>query len=45
VKNSAAFALGVQWHPEYWAASDDASARIFKAFGEAVRKHAAARRP
>lgn len=35
-----AFAVGVQWHPEYWAGSDDASARIFRAFGDAVRAHA-----
>ena len=38
-----AFAVGVQWHPEYWAKSDDASARIFRAFGEAARAHAAGR--
>ncbi|WP_265518604.1 gamma-glutamyl-gamma-aminobutyrate hydrolase family protein [Nitratireductor luteus] len=40
-----AFAVGVQWHPEYWAATDNASRRIFEAFGEAVRAHASARRP
>ena len=34
------FAVGVQWHPEYWAASDDASARLFRAFGDAVRAYA-----
>lgn len=39
-----AFAVGVQWHPEYWVRSDDASLRIFRAFGEAVRAHAAAHR-
>lgn len=43
VRNSRAFAVGVQWHPEYWAKSDNASARIFRAFGDAVRLHAAAR--
>lgn len=43
VRNSRSFAVGVQWHPEYWAKSDDASARIFKAFGDAVRQHAAAK--
>jgi len=37
------FAVGVQWHPEYWASSDNASKRIFVAFGDAVRAHAAAR--
>ena len=31
------FALGVQWHPEYWFRTDAASAAIFRAFGEAVR--------
>jgi putative glutamine amidotransferase len=31
------FAIGVQWHPEYWVGSDDVSNRIFAAFGEAVR--------
>ena len=36
-----AFAVGVQWHPEYWAKSDDASKRLFKAFGDAVRAYAA----
>jgi putative glutamine amidotransferase len=35
------FAIGVQWHPEYWVRSDAASARIFAAFGEAVRARAA----
>ena len=43
VKGARAFAVGVQWHPEYWAATDSNSATIFKAFGEAVRAHAMAR--
>ncbi|HWK64757.1 MAG TPA: gamma-glutamyl-gamma-aminobutyrate hydrolase family protein [Rhizobiaceae bacterium] len=43
VKGARAFAVGVQWHPEYWVRSDDASARIFRAFGDAVRAHAAGR--
>ena len=43
VTGARAFAVGVQWHPEYWASTDDASQRIFKAFGDAVRSHAAAR--
>ena len=43
VKGARAFAVGVQWHPEYWAKSDDASARLFRAFGDAVRTHMAAR--
>lgn len=33
------FAIGVQWHPEYWVGSDDVSDRIFGAFGRAVRDH------
>lgn len=40
--NAQAFALGVQWHPEYWATSDPTSAAIFAAFGDAVRRHASA---
>jgi putative glutamine amidotransferase len=43
VRDAKSFAVGVQWHPEYWVKSDDASARIFRAFGDAVRAHAAAR--
>jgi len=39
VKDAKAFAVGVQWHPEYWAKTDDASARIFRAFGDAARAH------
>ena len=43
VRDAKAFAVGVQWHPEYWVNSDSASGAIFKAFGDAVRQHAAAR--
>ncbi|MBI1622469.1 gamma-glutamyl-gamma-aminobutyrate hydrolase family protein [Aquamicrobium zhengzhouense] len=43
VIGSRAFAVGVQWHPEYWVKSDDASARLFRAFGDAVREHSQAR--
>jgi putative glutamine amidotransferase len=43
VRGAKAFAVGVQWHPEYWAATDDTSARIFRAFGDAARTHAARR--
>ncbi|MGE7367615.1 gamma-glutamyl-gamma-aminobutyrate hydrolase family protein [Neorhizobium sp. NPDC001467] len=35
------FAVGVQWHPEYWAATDRPSRHLFEAFGEAVRTYAA----
>jgi len=40
VRDARAFALGVQWHPEYWAETDHPSQRIFQAFGDAVRYHA-----
>ena len=43
VVDSPAFAVGVQWHPEYWAKTDDASAKVFRAFGDAARMHHAAR--
>lgn len=43
VSGAKAFAIGVQWHPEYWVASDRPSVQIFEAFGDAVRAHAAAR--
>ncbi len=43
VKDARAFAVGVQWHPEYWVKSDSVSQKVFKAFGDAVRQHAAAR--
>ncbi|WP_436639211.1 gamma-glutamyl-gamma-aminobutyrate hydrolase family protein [Microbaculum sp. FT89] len=37
VRTAKAFALGVQWHPEYWAGSDPASRTLFEAFGDALR--------
>lgn len=40
VTNAKSFAVGVQWHPEYWANSDSASRKILQAFGDAVRAHA-----
>lgn len=43
VRDARAFAVGVQWHPEYWVNSDDTSLKIFRAFGDAVRAHARAR--
>ena len=48
VKDAKAFAVGVQWHPEYWArgaagSRDEASWTLFAAFGDAVRGHAARR--
>ncbi len=44
VKDAAGFALGVQWHPEYWAESEAVSRRIFEAFGAALRGGRAAAR-
>jgi putative glutamine amidotransferase len=38
VKDAPAFALGVQWHPEWQVHADDASTAIFRAFGDACRK-------
>ncbi|OJT98930.1 MAG: gamma-glutamyl-gamma-aminobutyrate hydrolase [Rhizobium sp. 63-7] len=35
------FAIGVQWHPEYWAETDQPSRKLFEAFGDAVRAYAA----
>lgn len=43
VVDAKAFAVGVQWHPEYWVRSDGPSAKLFEAFGDAMREHAAAR--
>jgi putative glutamine amidotransferase len=37
------FAIGVQWHPEYWVEKDETSARLFAAFGRAVRARMAQR--
>ena len=37
------FAVGVQWHPEYWVKSDSPSRKIFAAFGDAARAHKASR--
>ncbi|HXZ09367.1 MAG TPA: gamma-glutamyl-gamma-aminobutyrate hydrolase family protein, partial [Paraburkholderia sp.] len=37
VKGARAFALGVQWHPEWKHASDALSTAIFQAFGAACR--------
>jgi len=37
--NARAFALGVQWHPEWKFWNDAFSASILNAFGEALRRH------
>jgi putative glutamine amidotransferase len=38
VKDAPAFALGVQWHPEWQVHADETSTAIFRAFGDACRK-------
>jgi putative glutamine amidotransferase len=43
VKNARSFAVGVQWHPEYWVKNDSPSRKIFAAFGDAARAHKASR--
>lgn len=40
---TAAFVLGVQWHPEWRAESNPVSRALFGAFGEAVRRFAGGR--
>jgi putative glutamine amidotransferase len=37
--SASAFALGVQWHPEWQLASNPASMRLFGAFGQACRNY------
>jgi putative glutamine amidotransferase len=39
VKDAPGYTLGVQWHPEYWVTSDEPSAKLFQAFGNAVRAY------
>jgi len=45
VKGARAFALGVQWHPEYRATENPVSATLFRAFGDAARVRARAQAP
>lgn len=45
VVDAPGFAVGVQWHPEYWVRSDRPSSRLFQAFGDAVRAQANSRMP
>ncbi len=44
VIDAKAFAVGVQWHPEYWVGKDAPSSTLFKAFGDAVRAYADAKK-
>ena len=43
VKGAKAFAFGTQWHPEFMAAENPDSVKLFTAFGDAVRAHARTR--
>lgn len=43
VENARAFALGVQWHPEWQVRSNPQYLAIFQAFGEACRERARSR--
>jgi putative glutamine amidotransferase len=43
VIDAKAFAVGVQWHPEYWVGQDRPSSTLFEAFGDAVRAYAASK--
>jgi putative glutamine amidotransferase len=43
VKAAGAFAVGVQWHPEYKSWENPLSERLFKAFGDAVLARARSR--
>ena len=45
VRNAPGFTLSVQWHPEFNAANDPVSRRLFSAFGDAVRSWAEGQRP
>ncbi len=40
VADAKSFAYGVQWHPEYWVATDPPSGALFRAFGEAAQARA-----
>ncbi len=44
VDDARAFALAVQWHPEWKASSNEFSSALFKAFGDACRERAGKRR-
>lgn len=44
VAGAPGFVVGVQWHPEYWAATDRSSNTLLRAFGDAARSYLAAKR-
>jgi putative glutamine amidotransferase len=41
IDDASGFALGVQWHPEYKAAQNADSVKLFEAFGQAARDYVA----
>lgn len=45
VREATTFAFGTQWHPEYRAADNPDSLKLFGAFGDAVRAYAKSRAP
>jgi len=44
VDEARAFALAVQWHPEWKAKSNEFSSAIFRAFGDACRERGSRKR-
>ena len=45
IEGAPGFSLAVQWHPEYHAAADPVSEKLFRAFGDAVHAWAEGVRP
>ena len=43
VDDAAVFALAVQWHPEWRVLQNELPTAIYKAFGDACRRHASQR--
>jgi putative glutamine amidotransferase len=45
VKGVKSFAFGTQWHPEFKAADNPDSVKLFTAYGDAVRAYRASKTP
>lgn len=43
VTDAKGYAIGVQWHPEYWSEDDEPSRKLFQSFGDEVRAYARAK--
>ncbi|MEP1209613.1 MAG: gamma-glutamyl-gamma-aminobutyrate hydrolase family protein [Rhizobiaceae bacterium] len=41
IADAPGYVVGVQWHPEYWAATDSPSNTILRSFGDAARQYQA----